>query len=48
MHDAWHTYLALPMDHALCNAHLLRELRGLSEYFQQRWAGEQGLAMRAG
>ncbi len=40
MHDAWRTYLALPMDHALCNAHLLRELRGLSEYFQQRWAGE--------
>ena len=40
MHDAWHTYLALPMDHALCNVHLLRELRGLSEYFQQRWAGD--------
>jgi len=40
MHDAWRTYLALPMDHALCNAHLLRELRGLSEYFQQCWASE--------
>ena len=40
MHDAWRTYLSLPMDHALCNAHLLRELRGLHEYFQQEWAGE--------
>ena len=40
MHDAWHTYLTLPMDHALCNVHLLRELRGLNESFQQRWAGE--------
>jgi len=40
MHDAWRTYLALSIDHALCNAHLLRELRGLSEYFQQRWAAE--------
>ncbi|GAA4001043.1 hypothetical protein GCM10022631_09650 [Deinococcus rubellus] len=40
MHDAWRTYLSLPMDHALCNAHLLRELRGLSEYFQQQWAGD--------
>ncbi|GGR34523.1 IS66 family transposase [Deinococcus ruber] len=40
MHDAWHTYLSLPMDHALCNAHLLRELRGLHEFFQQDWAGE--------
>ena len=40
MHDAWHTYLSLPMEHALCNAHLLRELRGLHEFFQQEWAGE--------
>ncbi|GGR36164.1 IS66 family transposase [Deinococcus ruber] len=40
MHDAWCTYLSLPMDHALCNAHLLRELRGLHEFFQQDWAGE--------
>ena len=40
MHDAWRTYLALPMDHALCNAHLLRELRGLHEFFGQDWAVE--------
>lgn len=40
MHDAWRTYLLLSMEHALCNAHLLRELRGLHEHFQQGWAGE--------
>ena len=46
MHDAWRTYLALPMDHALCNAHLLRELRGLHEFFQQKWAGELRCALQ--
>jgi len=46
MHDAWHTYLSLPMDHALCNAHLLRELRGLHEFFQQGWAGDLRSALQ--
>jgi transposase len=46
MHDAWRTYLALPMDHALCNAHLLRELRGLHEFFGQEWAGELRRALQ--
>jgi transposase len=46
MHDAWRTYLSLPMDHALCNAHLLRELRGLHEYFQQEWAKELRSALQ--
>ncbi|WP_407540906.1 IS66 family transposase [Deinococcus radiomollis] len=46
MHDAWRTYLSLPMDHALCNAHLLRELRGLHEFFQQEWAGELRSALQ--
>jgi transposase len=46
MHDAWHTYLSLPMEHALCNAHLLRELRGLHEHFQQSWAGELRSALQ--
>ena len=27
VHDAWNTYFQLPGGHALCNAHLLRELR---------------------
>jgi len=46
MHDAWHTYLSLPMDHALCNAHLLRELRRLHEFFGQDWAGKLRRALQ--
>jgi transposase len=40
MHDAWSTYFKLSAKHALCSAHLLRELRGLAEYHAQVWAGE--------
>lgn len=40
VHDAWNTYFRLPGEHALCNAHLLRELRKLDEHDQQPWAGE--------
>ena len=31
MHDAYATYFALACQHALCNAHLLRDLQALSE-----------------
>lgn len=31
MHDAYRTYFGLECDHALCNAHLLRELQALAE-----------------
>lgn len=31
VHDAWSTYFQLSAPHALCNAHLLRELRSLAE-----------------
>ncbi len=40
VHDAWNTYFQLPGQHALCNAHLLRELRYLHEHLKQSWAGE--------
>ena len=40
VHDAWNTYFRLPGAHALCNAHLLRELRKLDEHDGQLWAGE--------
>ena len=40
VHDAWRTYFQLPCEHALCNAHLLGELRGLAEHEAQVWAGE--------
>ncbi len=40
VHDAWNTYFQLPGKHALCNAHLLRELRRLEEQDTQGWARE--------
>lgn len=46
VHDAWGTYFRLPGRHALCNAHLLRELRGLAEHHAQVWAGELRQALQ--
>jgi len=46
VHDAWGTYFRLPGGHALCNAHLLRELRGLAEHHGQTWAGELRTALQ--
>ncbi|SMB83232.1 transposase [Deinococcus hopiensis KR-140] len=46
MHDAWLTYFQLPAQHALCNAHLLRELRFLHEQLGQDWAGELRAALQ--
>lgn len=39
VHDCWASYFGLQNTrHALCGAHLLRELRGLSENYDSRWA----------
>lgn len=46
VHDAWGTYFRLPGGHALCHAHLLRELRGLAEQHEQTWAGELRTALQ--
>ena len=46
VHDAWSPYFNLPARHALCGAHLLRELRGLAENYAQVWAGELRDALR--
>jgi len=46
VHDAWNTYFQLPCEHALCNAHLLRELRCLEEQDAQNWAGELRVALQ--
>lgn len=46
MHDAWSSYFQLPGQHALCNAHLLREWRHLVEGYGQTWAGELRRAMQ--
>jgi transposase len=39
-HDAYESYLGYDCDHALCNAHSLRELTGVLEATAQLWAGE--------
>jgi len=46
MHDAWITYFQLSAQHALCNAHLLREWRHLAEGHGQTWARELRSAMQ--
>lgn len=39
VHDAWCAYGTYPCAHALCNAHLLRELTFIQEQTGQPWAG---------
>jgi len=38
VHDFWASYFRYPSRHALCNAHLLRELKGISENYHQSWS----------
>jgi len=38
VHDHWKSYFAFPCEHALCNAHHLRELTYLAEHEKQDWA----------
>jgi len=39
VHDCWASYFGLDVqDHALCGAHLLRELKGLADNHQRKWA----------
>ena len=40
VHDGWMPYKALPCQHALCNAHHLRELTYLLEEQGQAWAAD--------
>ncbi len=40
IHDGWKPYRAYEVDHALCNAHHLRELADVFERFDQDWADE--------
>ena len=38
VHDGWKSYAGYPCQHALCHAHLLRELLFLAEQQHQEWA----------
>ncbi len=40
VHDFWAPYFRYPSRHAICNAHLLRELNGISENYQHTWSSE--------
>ena len=40
VHDFWAPYFRYPSRHALCNAHLLRELKGISENYHQKWSDQ--------
>ena len=38
VHDFWGMYLKYSCSHAFCNAHFLRELRGITENFGRQWS----------
>lgn len=40
VHDMWASYFRYPSRHAICNAHVIRELIFALEEFHQRWAGK--------
>lgn len=48
VHDAYTSYLSYPVRHALCNAHLLRDLVALEEETQAPWTGAMQALLREG
>jgi transposase len=47
VHDHWKPYYTIPdVDHALCNAHHLRELKALIEIEKENWARDMAKLLR--
>ena len=46
VHDAYRSYLSYPARHALCNAHLLRDLVAVEEETKAAWAGAMCTLLR--
>jgi transposase len=47
VHDHWQSYFTMPsVEHALCNAHHLRELQALSEIEQEDWSRRMQTLLR--
>jgi transposase len=46
VHDCWAPYFNYDFRHALCNAHLLRELNAVVETSKERWAKEMSNLLR--
>ena len=46
VHDFFKPYFKNGCKHALCNTHLLRELRGVTEAFGQEWSERMGALLR--
>jgi transposase len=40
IHDGWDTYFRYKCGHGLCNAHHLRELKGIGECCEQKWTSD--------
>ena len=40
VHDCWATYFRYDCQHSLCNAHIMRELEGIVDGYEQEWAGK--------
>ncbi|PIQ93604.1 MAG: IS66 family transposase, partial [Nitrospirae bacterium CG11_big_fil_rev_8_21_14_0_20_41_14] len=45
VHDGWATYFKYGCSHALCNAHHLRELQGVEDFYNQKWATDMALLL---
>jgi len=48
MHDCWSPYFQYDVSHGICNAHILRELKYVSEEMGQPWSEEMAEHLKVG